>query len=908
MPLSPGTRLGPYEIVAAIGAGGMGEVYRARDRKLDRDVAIKILPEALAADPDRIARFEREAKTLAALNHPNIAHIHGFEEADGLSALVMELVEGPTLADRIAKRPIPVDEALPIAKQIAEALEAAHEQGIIHRDLKPANVKVRDDGTVKVLDFGLAKALEPTTVSGAEVIESPTITSPAMMTRVGMILGTAAYMSPEQAKGRPADKRSDVWAFGCVLYEMLTGRRTFEGEDVSDTLAAVLRGEPDWRVLPADVPPSIRTLLTACLAKDRRRRIGDMSAALFVIDHQAALAPALDALQHGAALRKPLWRTAIPVAAVILVGLAAGYSAWKLKPAPPHAVTRFAIAPADTMGRVDVFAGSVALSPDGTRFAYAANNRLYLGAFNQLEAAPIAGIESTGLSSAKSPFFSPDSQWLGFWEASQIKKISVSGGAPVTVSAVVPTPLGITWASDNTILVGGASAGILRVSANGGMPERIVTVDPGQFAAGPQLMPDGRTMLFTIASASGDEAQIVVQSLDRGTRRTIIAGGTSGRYLPTGHLVYGLRGTLLAVPFDPASLSVKGGPVPVVQGVLQAAGALSPAIQFAVSLDGTLAYVPAEGFASARRQTLVWVDRQGREETIAAPPGSYDHPRLSPDGTHLALMVVDDNRKPDIWVWDLARGGLTRVTADPIPARYPVWTPDSQRLIFNRANYLFWQAANGTGTAERLSDLYNGSHLVPQTVSPDGRRVVFRGTDGRRGNSDLIILDVGDGRGFRPSEPKPLVATPFEEYNAEISPDGRWLAYQSNRSGVFEVYVVPFPAVESGQWPVSTGGGTEPLWRSDGRELFYRAPTGAVMRVEVAPGTTWKTGSPAQVIEARSYVLGSDPLGRTYDVSPDGRRFVMMKNAESPVQTSAVRRIVVVQNWFEELKALVPTK
>jgi serine/threonine-protein kinase len=897
--LTSGTRLGAFEIVSTLGVGGMGEVYRATDTNLKRQVAIKVLPQMMAADPDRLARFQREAEVLAVLNHPNIAHIHGLEKSDGTVALVMELVEGATLADRIAQGAIPLAEALPIAKQLAEALEAAHEQGIVHRDLKPANVKVRDDGTVKVLDFGLAKALEPADLS-PEASQSPTITTPAM-TQAGVILGTAAYMSPEQAKGRAADKRSDVWAFGCVLYEMLTGRRAFEGEDVGDTLAAVLRGEPDWSVLPADVPPSIRTLLAACLAKDRRRRIGDMSAALFVIDHQAALAPALDALQHVAAPQKPLWRTAIPVAAAILVGLAAGYSGWRLKPAPPRAVTRFAIVPADG------FTGDVALSPDGTRFAYSANNRLYLGAFNQLEPTPIAGGESIGLAAVRSPFFSPDGQSLGFWEASQIKKISVSGGAPVPVCTVGPPPFGITWATDNTILVGGGSRGILRVSANGGMPERIFTVNPGQYAAGPQLMPDGRTVLFTVASASGDEAQIVVQSLDRGTRRTVIAGGTNGRYLPTGHVVYLLRGTLLAVPFDPASLSIKAGPVPVVDGVLQAGGFVSLATQFAVSFDGTLAYVPAEGFAAAR-QTLVWVDRQGREETIAAPPHSYDHPRLAPDGTRLALTISDDNGKPDIWVWDLARGGLSRVTADPISAQHAVWTPDGHRLIFNRDNYLFWQAANGAGTAERLSERFNGSHLVPQTVSPDGKRVVFRGTDGRGGNSDLMILDVGGGRGFRPSEPKPLVATPFEEYNAEISLDGRWLAYQSNRSGVFEVYVRPFPEVESGQWPVSTGGGTEPLWGRDGRELFYRAPTGAVMRVEVAPGTTWKAGSPAQVIEARSYVLGSGPLGRTYDISADGRRFVMMKNAESPAQTSAVRRIVVVQNWTEELKARVPAK
>jgi Tol biopolymer transport system component len=906
MHLSAGVRLGPYTILSALGAGGMGEVYRARDTKLNRDVALKVLPEAFMLDPDRLARFKREAQVLASFNHPNIGQIYGLEETDGIRALVLELVEGPTLADRIAQRPVPLDEALAIARQIAEALEAAHEQGVIHRDLKPSNIKLRPDGTVKVLDFGLAKALEPTP-GATDMSQSPTITSPAM-TSMGVILGTAAYMSPEQAKGRPADKRSDVWAFGCVLFEMLTRKRAFEGEDVSDTLASVLKGEPGWSALPGEVPVSIRTLLTGCLAKDPRQRIADLSVALFVINHQGSVVPPGHAPIPDSGQRAR--RAALVVTAVVVVGLASGYGGWTLKRTAPRAVTRSTI----TLPRGDNFSHTgvhvVALSADGSRLVYTANLRLYMRSMDQLEATPIGGTEGGQDTAGRNPFFSPDGQWIGFWKEGQLKKVSVTGGAPVVLCAA-ENPFGASWTTDNTILYGQGQegvSGIWRVSGDGGKPEHLVKVETGQIAQGPQMLPGGRAILFTLARRQDwDTAQIVVQSLDTGRRHVVVQRGTDARYVPTGHLVYALGGTVLAVAFDVTTLAVTGGAVPLVEDVAQ----LNVTAHFAISSEGALVYVPGNAVAGGPpKRTLVWVDRQGREDPIKAPPRAYFYPRLSPDGTRVALDLRDQEQ--DIWIWDLARETLTRLTLGPTFEQYGVWTHDGRAVIFSSSQFggpsaprsLFRQASDGTGTIEQLTQ--GAVAQFASAVTPDGTAVIFREETppkklGDRPGTDLFLLPlVGERR------PRPLVQTPADELNAEVSPDGHWLAYQSNESGRHEIYVRPFPNVDAGKRQVSTSGGTQPLWARNGRELFY-ASMGALMRVPLTMGSTFEPGTVTKLLDG-PYLLAPPPaLGRMYDVSPDGRRFLMMKESRTSDEPAASARIIFVQNWFEELKRRAPT-
>jgi eukaryotic-like serine/threonine-protein kinase len=896
MGLNPGTRLGPYEIENMLGAGGMGEVYRARDTKLNRHVALKILPDVFAVEPDRLARFKREAQILASLNHRNIGAIHGFEESRDVQALVLELVEGPTLAERIAQGPLPLDEALPIAKQIAAALEAAHEQGIIHRDLKPANIKLRSDGTVKVLDFGLAKALEPAAMIGGGVTTSPTITSPAL-TQMGIILGTAAYMSPEQAKGRPADKRSDVWAFGCVLFEMLTRERAFEGEDVSDTLASVLKGEPGWSVLPGDVPVSIRTLLTGCLAKDPRQRIADLSVALFVINHQSSLVPPGHAPIPDRSQRAR--RKTLVVTAVVVVGLASGYAGWTLKPGAPRAVTRSTI-PLLTGAFSNTGVHVVALSADGGRLVYTANLRLYMRAMDQLEATPIGGTEGTPDTAGRNPFFSPDGQWIGFWQDGQLKKISVTGGAPVVLCAA-QNPFGASWASDNTILYGQGeqgAGGIWRVSGDGGKPEYLVKLEADQVAQGPQMLPGGRAILFTLARRSDwDTAQIVVQSLDTGRRHVVVARGTDARYVPTGHLVYALGGTVFAVAFDVTTLAVTGGAVPLVEDVAQQ----NVAAHFAISSQGALVYVPRDAVRGARPQrTLVWVDRQGREDPINAPPRAYFYPRLSPDGTRVALDVRD--QEGDIWIWDLARETLTRLTLGPTFEQYGVWTPDGRAVIFSSSQFggpsaprsLFRQASDGTGAIEQLTQ--GAVAQFASAVTPDGTAVIFREETpprkvGTRPGSDLLLLPLGGDH-----RPRPLLQTAFDELNAEVSPDGHWLAYQSNESGRHQIYVRPFPNVDAGKRQVSTSGGTQPLWARNGRELFY-ASLGALMRVPVTLGSTFEPGTVTKLLDGPN-LLAPAPglgLGRMYDVSPDGRRFLMIKESSTSDEPAASARIIFVQ-------------
>ena len=903
----------------------MGEVYRATDTTLGRQVAIKVLPDAFAHDTERLARFEREAKTLASLNHPHIAQIYGLERSSGVQALVMEMVEGETLAERVARGAIPVEEALPIARQICEALEAAHEQRIIHRDLKPANIKVTPDGVVKVLDFGLAKLNAPNDSNVSNdpnaFSMSPTIISPAMMTGVGVILGTAAYMAPEQAKGREADKRSDIWAFGCVLYEMLTGKGPFAGDDVSDTLANVLKREPDWSALPASVPGSIRALIRRCLEKDRRKRVADIAAALFAIDEQASLSGSV-AASAAPLPRRPLWQRIAALAGVVVVVAAVATTlTWiamrPADPVPPR-VSRLPLEPSGTAAlTISGIDRDLAITPDGSRVVYVGNRgtQIFVRALDALE--PVAVFTGP----AHGPFVSPDGQWIGFVDAQTLKKVAVTGGPAVTLATLADgLSLGATWGPDDAIIFAttNATTGLQRVGAAGGPTTVLTRPDRAQGEGDhlwPEMLPGGRAVVFTITAATGglDAAQVAVLDLQTGTRKILVRGGSHAHYVPGrpgsptraerdgGHLVYAAAGSLRAVAFDLARLQMRGTPVPVVPAVVTTAGGGVDAV---VAGDGTLAYVSGGGVTGANApRTLVWVDRQSRETPIPAPPRPYVFPRLSPDGTRVAVLATD--QETDLWIWDLSRTTLTRATFDPGADVFPMWTPDGRRLIFSSARAgilnLFWQAADGTGTVERLTDSPNLQSAT--AVSPDGRRLIFTEATPKTGD-DVMELEL-DGT----HRVTPLVQSPFAERNGVVSPDGRWLAYEANDSGRFEIYVRPFPEVNSGHWQVSTAGGTRPLWARSGQELIYVSPTGALMRVGVDRAPLWAATTPTLLVKEGYYTTPGAPfLGRTYDISPDGQRFLMIKEGGGSDQTAAPSQIIVVQHWTEELKRLVPVK
>jgi serine/threonine-protein kinase len=916
--LAPGTRLGPYEVIAQIGAGGMGEVYRARDTKLNRDVALKILPEAFTLEGDRIARFRREAQVLASLNHPNIAAIYGFEDSGSTHALVLELVDGPTLADRIAKGPMPLDEALPIARQIAEALEAAHEQGIVHRDLKPANIKLRPDGTVKVLDFGLAKLADPVGTGAMALSQSPTITTPAQMTGVGTLLGTAAYMSPEQAKGRPADKRSDVWAFGCVLYEMLTARRAFEGDDVSDTLAAVLRGEPDWSALPPGLPSALRTLIRRAVQKDPKRRLPDIGVTRLEIDEVLA-SPATELSAASvivAASSRSGWHTTLWVLAAALGGgMAAGVGTWiRLAPAPPP-VLRVNLMPADggPVGNATNM-WDVAITPDGNRVVYGTGARdtlqLFVRSLDQLEATPLKGLRSPF-----APFPSPDSQWVGYFEAAAtvtLKKVSITGGPSVTI-CMVPQglPGGASWGSDGTIVFASGET-LLRVADGGGKPEVLTKVDStkGDFAiASPEMLPGERAVLFTIVPQTNrlENSRIAVRDLKTGQTKVLVQGGTDPHYVQSGHLVYAAAGSLRAVRFDLHRLEVQGTVVPIVDHV--ATKAANAAAMFAIARNGTLLYRTGDIQGGAVLRTLVWVDRQGHEEPLGVPPRAYAYVHLSPDSTKLALDIRDQEN--DIWTWDLVRHGpLTRLTFDPGVNRGGVWNPDGKRIAFSAerdgAEGIYEQAADGTGTAERLTN--RAGPTIPQSFTPDGRQLLF--VTPANAPYDIGVVNLTGDR-----HRDLLLHGPQSENNPVISPDGKWLAYQSDESGVPEIYVRPFPNIDTGRWQVSSGGGTRPAWARSGRELFYEVPPQpagtrafTIWAVSVDAGATFTSGLPQRVVDGQ-YLTPQD--GRPYDVSADGKKFVMIKDATPAPTSGAVARpsqLVVVLNWQEELKQRVPVK
>jgi serine/threonine-protein kinase len=888
MPLPAGARLGPYEIEVLIGAGGMGEVYRATDTRLKRQVAVKVLPPAVATEPERLARFQREAELLAALNHPNIAHIHGLEQSGGTIALAMELVDGPTLADRIAQGPVPLGDALPIAKQIAEALEAAHDQGIIHRDLKPANIKVRGDGTVKVLDFGLAKAMDPAGASGANAMNSPTLSLHA--TEAGVILGTAAYMAPEQARGRTVDRRTDVWAYGVVLFEMLTGTRAFDGGDISATMAFVITKEPDWNALPAGTPATIRTLLRRCLEKDPKRRLQSIGDARLEVE---------DAASSSATATPAVARKTVPlvVASVAATAVVAAAVTWGLtRPAPPvaPAVTRFAIVPPPAQP-LSIFgaARDVAISPDGTLVVYRvgteSQHQLAVRRLDQLDARVL-----TGMKDAHSPFFSPDGRWIGFYEAADLKKVSVGGGPPIRLSSAGLGTRGFSWADDNTILwATDALAGLLSIPADGGEPKALTKPDAEKHEIGhwfPSVLPDGRGVLFTIAASDAENAQIAVFDPKTGRQKTLVRGGSDAQYVDTGHLVYASGGALHAVRFDLARLEVVGEPVQVVDHVMVAN---SGEANFAVSRQGTLVYV-AGGILKGEQQELVWVDRKGREEPIQAPRRAYTIPRISPDGTRVALQIGDEER--DIWTWDLARQTLTRITFDPGLDVQPAWTPDNRRILFaspkGGAFNLYWHAADGTGADVRVTT--GTIQQFANSVSPDGAHIL--GYQNPPGTDGAVMQFDWNGTA------QTLLQTKFRTFNVEISPDGHYLAYQSDESGQDEVYVRPYPKVNDARWQVSTGGGTRPMWARNGHELFYVNAARTLVAVPVTTGATFSAGNAANLFEI-TYSLAL-PF-RTFDVSPDGSRFLMIKDVTAG-QAASPAALTVVLNWTHELKTRLP--
>jgi Tol biopolymer transport system component len=924
--LAPGTRLGPYEVIALIGAGGMGEVYRAHDTKLNRDVALKLLPDGFASDPDRLARFRREAQVLASLNHPHIAAIYGFEDSGRTQALVLELVEGPTLADRIARGPIALDEALSMATQIVEALEAAHEQGIIHRDLKPANIKLRPDGTVKVLDFGLAKLADPVGSRAGSLSQSPTITTPAQMTGIGTLLGTAAYMSPEQAKGRPADTRSDVWAFGCVLFEMLTGKRAFEGDDVSDTLAAVLRAEPDWAAFPADMPPVVRTMVRRCLEKDPRRRIADISTARFVCDEASSMSAASPAAAPPMGARRTPWRNAAVVTSAMVVSAALAVAATRMlrrdaqRPAP---VARFSIA-AD--GRIGTPISYASISPDGTKIVYA-TDRLFVRSLSEASARPLAGADGPN-GFIICPTFSPDGQSIVFWSGAnlikgELKKVAVDGG-PAQSIASATLPFGISWDGDGIVYAQliptstSAPTGILRVSPNGGKPEQLVAIKPDEAATEPQMLPGQNALLFTYNPlgvdkapdlGSWDKARIVVQSLSTGKRTVVVNGGSAGRYLPTGHLVYAVGTTLLVAPFDLKRQQTTGAAVPVLERVLRPAPAgftLGNAI-FSVSDTGSLIYVAADRQIGGAPTTMIALtNRKGEPELLKLPPAPYEHPRVSPDGKRI-VYDTDDGTDSIVWTYELS--GLTSPLRITFAGRNrdPVWTPDGQRIAFQSTREgdsgIFWQRADGSGVAERLTKSAASLGHEPEAWSPRGDVLLFT----QYGPKDLLLTLALADRKVAPFGGVEVLAAPLPP-SASFSPDGRWVAYSvGDGETPPSVYVQPFPATGA-KYQIASSA-LNPVWSRDGKELFSMLVGGVPNRlngVNVTTQPTFAFGLPTTFEFTRQ--APNRAQGRNYDVLPDGRFIFLASPSNQAGPPVASPPIQVVLNWFEELKQRVPSK
>jgi dipeptidyl aminopeptidase/acylaminoacyl peptidase/predicted Ser/Thr protein kinase len=871
MPLSGGTRLGPYEILAPIGAGGMGEVYRARDTRLDRMVAIKISAETFSD------RFEREARSIAALNHPHICQLYDV----GPDYLVMELVDGATL-----QGPLPLETALDYARQIADALEAAHEKNIIHRDLKPANIMITPEGVVKVLDFGLAAVAQSSDPSNPA--NSPTLTiSP---TRAGMILGTAGYMSPEQARGKAVDKRADVWAFGVVLFEMLTGKRLFEGETVSDTLAQVLTKQPDWEQVPAKV----RRLLQACLQKDPKQRlqaIGDWKLML-AEDTPIATAPS----------RSRLGMTGWVAAAVLVVALGVAlWAPWRATKPVDRPLTRLDVdLGADVSLPAPGAASGVAISPDGMRLVYASGNppKLFTRRLDQPRAIELHGTEGTTI-----PFFSPDGQWVGFYVRGKLNKISVEGGAVVPL-ADISTFSGASWDEEGSILLSeGLGRGLVRIPSGGGPPETVEGLGKGEIAlAYPQLLPGGKAILFVADTAlDEDKLTIEVLTLADHRRKFVARGGASARYLATssgaGHLVYVNKATLFAIPFDLDKLETHGTAVPVLDDVAYQSQLGTG--QFDFSRTGTMVYRRSSGSASAIMATLHWVDPTGKKEALLAKPGVYADPSLSPDGKRVALTIAEGGSS-DVWVYDPQRDAMTRLTFGGWAYLYPIWSPDGQYVVFGRlaGGGIFQTRADGAGQPQALTQ--SKSVQAPSGFTRDGKRLAYMEQGGGKVQIWTVPLEDQGGQ-LKAGNPEQFLKSSFADVVPTFSPDGRWLAYASNESGKYEVYVRAFPLPSSGQggkWQVSNNGGGIARWSRNGHDLLYRAGDQIMAATYTVKGDAFVPEKPRVWIAK----LG----GTDWDLAPDGKRVVVATPVESPQAPKQEHEVVFLENFFDELRRRAP--
>jgi eukaryotic-like serine/threonine-protein kinase len=905
--LQPGAALGSYRVEALIGAGGMGEVYRAHDTKLNRDIALKVLPESLTADSDRLARFTREANILASLNHPNIATIYGFEDSGDVHALVLELVEGPTLADRIRRERLALPEALAIARQIADALTAAHDHGVIHRDLKPANIKVRDDGTVKVLDLGLARPVQdaPSPQSDA----SPGSPSPAAMvspvvTAMGVILGTAAYMSPEQAKGRRAGKRGDVWAFGCIVYEMLAGKRAFDGADVSDTFASVLKSEPDWAALPSGTPASIRRLLRRSLEKDHRRRLADMADARLEIDDalagvDASTAPTRSDRNRLQRIAPWLIAAALTVALISTLVL---WNPWHAAPVPESQYLSVDLGADASLAESVNGVQQLAISPDGRMLVFVGErngvNRLYLRRFAELQAVPLV----TGAIS--DPFFSPDSQWVGFFSIGdrKLKKIRVAGGTPVTICDIdIFSARGASWSDDDSIVFNPSSGpwtSLLRVPAGGGTPEPISTVGEGEVAhRWPQVLPGAHAILFTAFGTQGgiEASSIVAQHLPGGPSKVVLRGAHYARYLRGGYLVYAQGSTLFAVSFDVDRLEVTGQPVAVVHGVT--AFKMSGASLFDVSDNGSLAYVAGE--LKGTEAPMMWMGRDGTATMMGAVARDWRAPQFSPDGERIAFHV-DDGRQLDVYTYEWARNFTTRLTSDPAVNSNPVWSPDGRTIVFSSSRgvkqlaNLYWLSVNGSGEAHRLTE--SDHRQIPTSWHPSGKYLEFdEQISAQEWNLMVVPVEVS-GSGWKAGTPTAVASKIGQRPLAVFSPDGRWLAYTSSESGRSEVFVRAFPG-PGPQWQVSASGGWSATWSRARNELMYVSPDSHLMVVSYSiEDNTFRAGAP-QIWSPRP--INGRPAWRWFDLHPDGDRIVASVDLASRTN---VDKVVLVSNFSDEVR------